>query len=70
MRKVGGFFIKIEVECWSIEEVREVVIVGVDIVMLDNFEFKVFYKVVEVLKKEFLYFLIEGSGGVKMEIIV
>lgn len=46
---MGGFLIKIEVECWSIEEVREVVSVEVDVVMLDNFEFKVFYRVVEVL---------------------
>lgn len=67
---MGGFLIKIEVECWSIEEVREVVSVEVDVVMLDNFEFKVFYRVVEVLKKEFLYLLIEGSGGVIIENIV
>lgn len=50
VRKVGGFFIKIEVECCSIDEVREVVIVGVNVVMFDNFELDVFYKIVVVLK--------------------
>lgn len=68
-RKVGGFSIKIEVECRSIEEAREAATAGADIVMLDNFEPKALHKAAEVLKQEFSHLLIEGSGGVKMETI-
>ena len=34
---VGGFSIKIEVECRSVQEAREAATAGCDIVMLDNF---------------------------------
>lgn len=66
-RKVGGFSLKIEVECRSVEEAREAATAGADIVMLDNFEPKALHKAAGVLKQEFPHLLIEGSGGVKME---
>ncbi len=37
-RKVGGFSLKIEVECQSYEEAAEAIQAGADVVMLDNFE--------------------------------
>ena len=37
-RKVGGFSIKIEVECRSVDEACQAAKAGADIVMLDNFE--------------------------------
>lgn len=66
-RKVGGFSIKIEVECRSIEEAREAATAGADVVMLDNFEPEALHKTAAVLKQEFPYLLIEGSGGVRMD---
>ena len=36
-RSVGGFSLKIEVECRSLEEGLEAAEAGCDIVMLDNF---------------------------------
>ena len=36
-RVVGGFSIKIEVECRSLDEAREAALAGSEIVMLDNF---------------------------------
>ena len=69
-RKVGGFSIKIEVECRSVEEAGEAATAGADIVMLDNFEPEALHKAAEVLKQGFPRLLVEGSGGVKMENIV
>ena len=40
-RRVGGFSIKIEVECRSLMEAKEAATAGAEIVMLDNFEPKV-----------------------------
>ena len=36
-RQAGGFSIKIEVECRSLEEAREAAEAGAEIVMMDNF---------------------------------
>ena len=66
-RKVGGFSIKIEVECRSIDEAREAATAGANVVMLDNFEPDALHKTAAVLKQEFPYLLIEGSGGVKLD---
>lgn len=66
-RSVGGFSIKIEVECRSVEEAREAANAGADVVMLDNFDPEALHKAAEVLKQEFPHLLIEGSGGVKRE---
>lgn len=37
-KEVGGFALKIEVECRSLDEAREALTAGADIVMLDNFK--------------------------------
>lgn len=66
-RKVGGFSLKIEVECRSIYEAREAATAGADIVMLDNFEPGALHSAAAALKKEFPRLLIEGSGGIKMD---
>lgn len=66
-RRVGGFSIKIEVECRSVEEAREAASAGADVVMLDNFEPEALHKTAATLKQEFPHLLIEGSGGVTME---
>ena len=63
-RKVGGFSVKIEVECRSVEEAREAAIAGADIVMLDNFIPEALHKAAGVLKKEFPKLIIEASGGI------
>lgn len=41
-RRVGGFALKVEVECGSLEEALEASGCGADIVMLDNFAPEVF----------------------------
>ncbi|KAI8839256.1 Quinolinate phosphoribosyl transferase [Chytridium lagenaria] len=57
-RKVGGFALKIEVECRNEAEADEAITAGADIVMLDNFEGAGFERWGG--KK---HFLVEGSGG-------
>lgn len=70
-RSVGGFALKIEVECKSIEEARTAIQAGADVVMLDNFSPSDFVQAAKLLKQEWSLatglesrkFLIEGSGG-------
>lgn len=69
-RKVGGFSIKIEVECRSIEEATEAATAGADVVMLDNFEPEALHKTAAVLKQEFPHLFIEGSGGVTIDNVI
>ncbi len=66
-RSVGGFSIKIEVECRSIEEAREAAKAGAEIVMLDNFEPAALEKASAVLKAEYPSLTIEASGGIRKE---
>ena len=66
-RTVGGFSVKIEVECRKIDEAREAANAGADVVMLDNFDPETLHKAAEILKQEFPHLLIEGSGGVRKE---
>jgi len=71
-REVGGFSLKIEVECQSKKEAEEAISAGADIVMLDNFEPPQLHQVAKELKEEFkgrFSFLIEGSGGISQETI-
>lgn len=63
-RKAGGFSIKIEVECRSIDEARSASTAGADIVMLDNFSPEILHKTAATLKEEFPSLLIEASGGI------
>lgn len=64
-RSVGGFSIKIEVECRTYEEAKEAIESGANVVMLDNFNSTDGPKVATRLKQEFVNypFLIEVSGG-------
>ena len=66
-RKVGGFSLKIEVECRSIQEGREAAEAGAEIVMLDNFEPQALEKASKVLKNEFPNLIIEASGGIQKD---
>jgi len=64
---VGGFSLKIEVECRSYEEAIESINAGAHIVMLDNFEPNKLKETAEAIKKLHPYILIEASGGVTLE---
>ena len=64
IRAQVGHMIKIEVECESIEQVKEAVICGVDVIMLDNMG-------LEQMREAVLYIdhraIVEASGGMKEE---
>ncbi|KAI9015456.1 Quinolinate phosphoribosyl transferase [Hyaloraphidium curvatum] len=72
-RQVGGFALKIEVECRTEDEADEAIAAGADIIMLDNFEPDEMKVVARRLKERWgarsfdqggRQFLIEGSGGI------
>ena len=66
-RRAGGFSIKIEVECRSIQEAEEAAEAGAEIVMLDNFEPAALEKAAGALKGKFPHLIIEASGGIQKE---
>jgi nicotinate-nucleotide pyrophosphorylase (carboxylating) len=67
-KQVGGFSLKIEVECRSENEAIEAIQAGADIVMLDNFKPVDFVATAQSLKSKWgNKFLIEGSGGLTIE---
>jgi nicotinate-nucleotide pyrophosphorylase (carboxylating) len=66
-RKVGGFALKIEVECQSQEEAEEAITAGADIVMLDNFPPAKLKVAAKNLKAQFPKVIVEASGGVTVE---
>ncbi|MCJ1414510.1 hypothetical protein MMC32_000837 [Xylographa parallela] len=71
-KAVGGFSIKVEVECQSEEEAEEAIRAGADVVMLDNFSgegVKVASRSLKerLRKGESREFLIEVSGGLTEE---
>ncbi|KAI8056073.1 Quinolinate phosphoribosyl transferase [Syncephalis plumigaleata] len=72
-RDVGGFSLKIEVECRSEEEAEEAIQAGADIIMLDNFTPVQFKETAKRLHERHhgvestarqRHFLIEASGGI------
>ncbi|CAG8623073.1 9395_t:CDS:2 [Paraglomus brasilianum] len=66
-RAVGGFSLKIEVECQSKLDATEAIEAGADIVMLDNMKGDVLSEAATNLKKNWSStrkFLIEASGGI------
>jgi len=69
-RLVGGFSIKIEVECKSEQEAEEAMKAGADIVMLDNFPPEKLKVSAEALKKKYPHVLIEASGGITLSTLV
>ena len=66
-RKVGGFSLKIEVECRSIKEAEEAASSGADIVMLDNFEPEALAIASRQLKTLYPFLIVEASGGIRQE---
>jgi len=66
-RKVGGFSLKIEVECSSTEEAEEAINAGADIVMLDNMTPELAKESSRYLKETYPNVLIEVSGGINLE---
>ncbi|EDO37262.1 predicted protein, partial [Nematostella vectensis] len=63
-RRVGGFSMKIEVECRSLEEALEAAHAGAEIVMLDNFEPQALHTTAKTLKGKCAGVIIEASGGI------
>lgn len=77
-RQVGGFALKIEVECRTEEEADEAIAAGADIIMLDNFEPEEMKVTAKRLKERWgarsfdqggRQFLIEGSGGINEDTV-
>lgn len=69
-RLVGGFALKIEVECRSEMEADEAIQAGADIIMLDNFDGNGIQSAAKNLKEKWSgkhKFLIEGSGGLTLD---
>lgn len=67
-KSVGGFALKIEVECQSEEEADEAILAGAHIVMLDNFSPERLKPAAKSLKeKHGKHVIIEASGGVLVE---
>jgi len=72
-RKVGGFSLKIEVECRSEQEADEAIEAGADIIMLDNMKGDNLKQTAKILKQRWAgkrNFLIESSGGITEENII
>ncbi|XP_042327638.1 nicotinate-nucleotide pyrophosphorylase [carboxylating] isoform X1 [Sceloporus undulatus] len=63
-RRVGGFALKVEVECRSLEEAVEAAECGSDIIMLDNFAAEDLHPTAKTLKTSFPHVTVEASGGI------
>ncbi|XP_044303947.1 nicotinate-nucleotide pyrophosphorylase [carboxylating] [Varanus komodoensis] len=63
-RRVGGFALKVEVECCSLEEALEAAECGSDIIMLDNFASEDLHPTASALKASFPHVTVEASGGI------
>jgi nicotinate-nucleotide pyrophosphorylase (carboxylating) len=70
-KAAAGFSLKIEVECRSLDEAREAIHAGADIIMLDNFDGPKAGEASAILKSEFQkshpHVLLECSGGLTEE---
>ena len=63
VRKKVPHTIRIEVETDTIEQVRECLVCGVDIIMLDNMDLQMMKEAVEIIDHRTL---VEASGGVNL----
>jgi nicotinate-nucleotide pyrophosphorylase (carboxylating) len=63
-KKLGGFSLKIEVECRSLEDAIEAGNADADVIMLDNFSPANALEVSAQIKNQFPHILIEVSGGI------
>eukprot|EP00294_Goniomonas_avonlea_P001859 CAMPEP_0114562562 /NCGR_PEP_ID=MMETSP0114-20121206/12599_1 /TAXON_ID=31324 /ORGANISM="Goniomonas sp, Strain m" /LENGTH=289 /DNA_ID=CAMNT_0001748263 /DNA_START=54 /DNA_END=923 /DNA_ORIENTATION=+ len=68
-KSVGGFALKVEVECQNEEEAVEAASAGADVVMLDNFTAENLKASSARLKQQFPHLLIEGSGGIRFHTV-
>eukprot|EP00049_Salpingoeca_infusionum_P023677 m.13382 g.13382 ORF g.13382 m.13382 type:complete len:295 (+) comp5937_c1_seq1:153-1037(+) len=68
-RMMAGFSTKIEVECGSVDEAREAIKAGADVVMLDNFGPDRLRDAAALLKQESPHVCIEASGGITVDTI-
>lgn len=59
-----GHMVKIEVECESLEQVKEAVDSGVDVIMLDNMSLEQMREAVQYINRRAI---VEASGGMKEE---
>ncbi|XP_032823735.1 nicotinate-nucleotide pyrophosphorylase [carboxylating] [Petromyzon marinus] len=66
-KRVGGFSLKVEVECRTLEEGREAARAGADVIMLDNVAPPMLHTHAQTLKSEFPTVVVEASGGVTDE---
>ncbi len=66
-RKVIPFTTKIEIECETLNQAKEAMTAGADIVMCDNMDFEEIKKVVEFRNNNFPFILIEASGNITLE---
>lgn len=64
-RRLGGFALKVEVECGSLEDALTAATAGADVVMLDNMTGPVFVRTAMALREALAGrpLIIEGSGG-------
>ena len=66
-RKNIPFTTKIEVECETLNQAKEAMEAGADIIMCDNMDFEEIKNVVEFKNKNFPFILIEASGNITIE---
>jgi nicotinate-nucleotide pyrophosphorylase (carboxylating) len=63
-RRLAPHLLKIEVECETLAEVREVVEGGADVVLLDNMTVEIMREAVELIRQLTPHVLIEASGSI------
>ncbi len=61
------FTTKIEIECETLQQAKEAISAGADIVMCDNMDFETIKKVVEYRNKNNPSILLEASGNITLE---
>ncbi|GAM22794.1 hypothetical protein SAMD00019534_059690 [Acytostelium subglobosum LB1] len=66
-KSVGGFSLKVEVECRTEQEAIEAMDAGADVIMLDNMKPPQLAITSASLKKRYPHIIIEASGGVVPE---
>ncbi|EGW42014.1 carboxylating nicotinate-nucleotide diphosphorylase [Desulfosporosinus sp. OT] len=64
IRNQVGHMVKIEVECESLDQVKEAVVCGVDVIMLDNMGIEEMREAVQYIDRRAI---VEASGGMKEE---
>lgn len=66
VRHSVGHMTRVEVECETIEQVEEAVVVGADVVMLDNMDPFTMAEVAKTYRKKVI---LEASGGITLETV-